>query len=170
MAVKWNKIYRGGVHRTTPETREVNAPASGTYLPGTAVTITNAAGSMTIQKGIADMRQFWYVIGEQLHGSVDDNQVGEDSSVRLYQPHSGDLLAGRAVAGIAILDDIPLTINADGRFAVAQPGTAGDPAADPPVFPTPADPIHAYVDAPASAWTGTPTPTVLDQLIPIKIR
>lgn len=32
MAVKWNKIYRGGVHRTTPETRQVNAPATGTYL------------------------------------------------------------------------------------------------------------------------------------------
>lgn len=170
MAVKWNKIYRGGVHRTTPETREVDAPESGTYLPGTAVTITTAAGGMTVQKGVSGVRDFWYVIGEQMHGSVDDDQGGGDSSMRLYQPHSGDLLAGRAVAGISIVDDTPLTINADGRFAVAAPGTDGDPNATPVVFPTDGDPIYAYIDNPASAHPGTDTPTVLDQLIPIKIK
>ena len=119
MAVKWNKIYRGGVHRTTPETREVNAPATGTFLPGTAVTITSAAGDMTIQKGITGERDFWYLIGEQLHGTVDDNQVGGGSSVRLYTPRSADLMAGRLAAGVAIADDVPLTINVDGRFALA---------------------------------------------------
>lgn len=160
MAVKWKKIYRGGVHRTTPETREVNEPASGTYLPGTAVTLTTAAGGMTVQKGVAGVRDWVYIIGEQLHGSVDDNQVGGDSSMRLYQLHSGDLYAGRAVAGIAVVDDTPLTINADGRFAVAA-AAAGE---------TPADPIYAYIDNPASAHPGTETPTVLDQLIPIKIK
>lgn len=170
MAVKWNKIYRGGVHRTTPETREVDAPAAGTFLPGTAVTITTAAGGMTIQKGVTGVRDWFYVIGEQLHGTVDENQVGLESSMRLYQPHSGDLLAGRAVASIAIVDDTPLTIDADGRFAVAAAGTPGDPNATPPVFPTDGDPIYAYIDNPASAHPGTETPTVLDQLIPIKIK
>lgn len=152
MAVKWQNIYRGGVQRTTPETREADAPTTGTYLPGTAVNITTAAGGMTIGKGA---RSGWfYVLGEQMHGSVDDNQVGLQSSVRMFQPHSGDLLCGRAVAGIALLDDAPLTINADGRFALA----AGE------------EPIYAYVDNPASAYPGTVTPTVLDQLIPIKIK
>ena len=166
MAVKWNKIYRGGVHRTTPVTREVNAPSTGDFLPGTAVTITTAAGGMTVQKGVTGVRDWFYVIGEQLHGSVDDNQAGGDSSMRLYQPHSGDLLAGRAVAGISIVDDTPLTINSDGRFAVAAAGTP--PAGEDPG--TPADPIYAYIDNPASAHPGTVTPTVLDQLIPIKIK
>lgn len=158
MAVKWQNIYRGGVQRTTPETREANAPTTGTYLPGTAVNITTAAGGMTIAKGA---RSGWfYVLGEQMYGSVDDNQVGLQSSVRMFQPHSGDLLAGRAVAGIALVDDTPLTIDADGRFKVAA-AAAGE---------TPADPIYAYVDNPASAYPGTVTPTVLDQLIPIKIK
>lgn len=161
--VKWNKIYRGGVHRTTPETREVTAPTTGTLLPGTAVTLTTAADQMTIQKGITGVRDFFYLVGEQLHGSVDDNQVspeGKESSVRLYTPRSSDLMVGRAVAGVAITDDLPLTINADGRFAVAA--AAGES--------TPADPVYAYVDAPRHAYTGTPTPTTLDQLIPIKIK
>ena len=139
-----DRIYRGGVHRTTPETREVNAPATGTFLPGTAVTITSAAGDMTIQKGITGERDFWYLIGEQLHGTVDDNQVGGGSSVRLYTPRSADLMAGRLAAGVAIADDVPLTINVDGRFALA--------ATD--------DPIHAYIDDPANALPGT-TPTTV---------
>lgn len=159
MAVKWNKIYRGGVHRTTPETREANAPATGTLLPGTAVNVTTAAGGMTIAKGARS--GYFYVVGEQMHGSVDDNQVGGGSSVRMYIPHSGDLLAGRAVASISVLDDTPLTIDADGRFKVAAAA----------VGETPADPIYAYIDNPASAHPGTtPATTVLDQLIPIKIK
>lgn len=159
MAVKWNKIYRGGVHRTTPETREFNVPSTGTLLPGTAINITTAAGGMTVAKGARS--GYFYVVGEQMHGSVDDNQVGLGSSGRAYVPHSGDLLAGRAVAGISIVDDTPLTINSDGRFAVADPGDAE----------TPADEIFAYIDNPASAHPGTsPTTTVLDQLIPIKIK
>lgn len=165
MAVKWNKIYRGGVHRTTPETREVNAPTSGTFLPGTAVSITTAAGGMTVQKGVTGARNFWYLIGEQLHGTVDQNQVGGGSSMRLYTPRSGDLMAGRVVAGLAIVDDAPLTINSDGRFALAS---AGNPGGEPPV---PADAIYAYIDAPANAYPGTtPTTSTLDQLVPIKIR
>lgn len=156
--VKWQNIYRGGVQRTTPETREANAPAAGVFLPGTACNITAAADGMTIAKGA---RSGWfYVLGEQMYGNVDENQVGLGSSVRMFQPHSGDLLAGRAVAGVAMLDDTPLTINADGRFAVAAAATGE----------TPADVIYAYVDNPASAYPGTVTPTVLDQLIPIKIK
>ena len=155
MPVQWNKIYRGGVHRTTPETREVNAPANGDWLPGTAVTTTAAAGLMTTVKGISGQREFWYLIGEQLHGGVNDNQAGADSSMRLYTPRSGDLMAGRVVAGLALEDDLPLTIDADGRFKLAA-GT---------------DDIHAYVDQPAAAYPGIdPAVSVLDQLVPIKIR
>ena len=149
MAVKWNKIYRGGVHRTVPETREAKAPASGTLLPGQAVTIT--ANTATLG-AIGD--KFWYVVGEQLHGTVDENQVGLKSSARLYTPRSGDLMAGRIVAGVAIVDDLPLTINATGQFAAATLGT---------------DKVYAYVDDPNNAYTRTTTPTTANQLVPIKI-
>lgn len=160
MAVKWNKIYRGGVQRTTPETREVIYTGSASeILPGTAAAldvddgITNAIGAT----------DFFYLVGEQMHGSVDDNQVqpeGEGSALRLYSPRSGDLYAGRAAAGLAIVDDLPLTINALGQFAAAAPAAGDDPA----------DPVFAYVDNPASAHPGTETPTVANQLIPIKIK
>lgn len=159
MAVKWNKIYRGGVHRTTPETREFTVPESGTLLPGTAINITTAAGGMAVAKGAR--AGYFYVVGEQMHGNVDEDQVGLGSSGRAYIPHSGDLLAGRAVAGISVLDDTPLTIDGNGRFAEASAGGED----------TPADPVFAYIDNPASAHPGTtPTTTVLDQLIPIKIK
>lgn len=162
MAVKWNNIYRGGVHRTTAETREVNYDGDLTgILPGLAVALSTADG-VTPVVGADD---FFYLVGEQLYGSVDENQVGNGCSLRLYSPRSGDLYAGRAVAGIALVDDLALTINADGRFAVAS---AGDPGAEPPVA---GDPVHAYVDMPASAHPQTePLTTVLDQLIPIKIK
>lgn len=149
MATKWNKIYRGGVHRTTPETREVLAPAAGTLLPGQAVTI--AANRATL--GLLT-NKFWYVVGEQLHGTVDDNQVGIASSTRLYTPRSADLLAGRAGAGIALVDDLPLTVNATGQFVAAGAE----------------DVVYAYVDDPNNAFSRTPTPTTLNQLIPIKIK
>lgn len=158
MAVKWNKIYRGPVERTTPHTREVNPPATGTLLPGTAVTITTAAGANTIQKGVTAPRNFFYLVGENLHGSVDDDYVTTlpKSSVRLYTPISGDLYAGRAVAGLVVTgDDTPLTIDADGRFAAI----------------TADEVVYAYLDNTAAAHPRTePTTTVLDQLIPIKIK
>lgn len=153
MAVKWNKIYRGGVQRTTPETREVNYAGSDdvVILPGYGVVLDGAAGVSTVVAA----GDFFYLVGEQLHGSVDDNQVGIDSTMRLYTPRSGDLYAGRAVAGLELSDDMPLSIDADGRF-----GTVGVDAE-----------VHAYVDMPASAHPQTePSTTVLDQLIPIKIK
>lgn len=154
MATKWNKIYRGGVHRTTPETREVNYTGSeATVLPGMAAAL-DAANGIKLQPAEGE---FWYLIGEQLHGSVDDNQVqpeGLESSLRMYIPKSGDLYAARAAAGITIRDDLPLSINAQGRFAAAGEG----------------DTVHAYVDDPSSAHPRTTSPTVADQLIPIKIK
>lgn len=152
MAVKWNKIYRGGVHRTTPETREVNytGPVSA-ILPGAAVAL-DADDGVTGEIGATD---FFYLIGEQLHGSVDDNQVGNGSSLRLYTPRSGDLYAARAAAGVAIEDDLPLTINEHGQFAAAGEDDA----------------VFAYVDDPTSAHPRTePRTTVANQLIPIKIK
>lgn len=146
----WNTIYRGGVQRTTPETREANAPTSGTFLPGTIVGLSGA----TIAKGAAAGAN-WYALGEQMHGTVDENQVGLQSSVRMFQPHSGDLLCARAVAGVALVDDLALTVDADGRVKAAN-GTT--------------DPVVAYVDQPAGAFPKSVTPTTLDQLIPIKIK
>lgn len=157
MAVKWLKIYRGGVHRTTPETREAAAPTTGSLKPGMCVTLSTA-GAITI--GAAAAGQYPYVVGERMHGSVEDelttaNANGTRDTVRLYTPHSGDLMAGRAAAGIAISDDLPLTVNASGLFAAAVVGT---------------DTVVAYVDAPASAFPGTSTPTTAGQLIPIKFK
>lgn len=149
----YKKIYRGGVQRTTPETREVNPPTTGTLLPGTAVHLTAAAGGMTTAKGVATLGGYIYFVGEPLHGTVDTDQVNADTSVRLYEIHSGDLFAARAVAGVALSDDLPLTIDADGRVKAA--------IAD--------DVVRCYVDMPAGEFPQITDQTVLDQLIPVKI-
>lgn len=148
----WNKIYRGGVQRTTPETREANAPTTGELLPGTVVSLT---GPMAITKGVA-AGAFGYFVGEQLYGQVDDNQVATPaSSIRMYSPRSGDLYVGRAVASVALVDDLPLTVDANGRLKAAVLGT---------------DPVFCYVDMPAKEFPQQATPTVLDQRIPVKIK
>lgn len=151
----WKKIYRGGVQRTTPETREVNAPASGELLPGTVQSLTPGAKTMTAVKGVP-AGQFFYFTGEALYGDVDDNLVATPAtSVRLYSPRSGDLFVGRAVASVALVDDLPLTVDANGRLKAAVIGT---------------DPVHCYVDMPAKEFPQQTTPTVLDQRIPVKIK
>lgn len=152
MAVKWNKIYRGGVQRTTPETLEVNYTGAATeILPGGVAALDSTDGIT----GVVGVNTFFYIIGEQLHGDVDENQVGTGSSIRLYTPRSGDLYAARAAAGVVIEDDLPLTINAAGQFAAAGENDA----------------VFAYVDDPTSAHPRTePRTTVADQLIPIKIK
>lgn len=154
----WNKVYRGGVQRTTPETMEVNAPATGVVLPGTCVAVT--ASTNTATKTVADTA-FFYFVGEQMHGSIDDDNgvasvaLDGESSLRLYSPRSGDLYVGRAAAGVAFVNDLPLAINADGRLVAAT----GDAI------------VRCYADNPASAHPlTTPTTTVLDQKIPVKIK
>lgn len=152
MAVKWNKIYRGGVQLTTPETREIKAPATGSLQPGMGATI-NAAGALTL---VAATDQFFYFVGEPMHGTVDDQLAGSTAdTVRMYSPRSGDLYAARVVAGIALVDATPLTLTASGQFK----GAVG------------ADKVHCYVDNPASAYPGTtPATSVLNQLVPVKIK
>ena len=148
-----NKIYRGGVHRTTPETLEVNYSGSvSVILPGAAADLSQSDGIT----GVVGANTFFYIIGEQLHGGVDENQVGTGSSIRLYTPRSGDLYAARAAAGVPLVDDTPLTINAAGQFAAA--------GAD--------DPVHAYLDYPSnsSLQSDLTGPVVANQLIPIKIK
>lgn len=154
----WNRVYRGGVQRTTPETAEVNRPATGVVLPGTCVAITAATNTAT--KTVADTA-FFYFVGEQLHGSIDDDNgvasvaISGESSLRLYSPRSGDLYVGRAAAGVALVNDLPLAINADGRL-IAATGEAV---------------VRCYVDNPFSAHPQTtPTTTTLDQKIPVKIK
>lgn len=153
MPTTWNKVYRGGVQRTTPETREVvfNGSPDAVILPGMGAVLSAATGiSTTVASG-----NFFYLVGEQLHGEITDNQVSDPpSTLRLYTPRSGDLYAGCAAAGVNILDDAPLTINSQGRWA-----EAGED-----------DPIFAYIDAPASAHPRPSGVTTLDQLIPIKIK
>ena len=156
MAVKWNKIYRGGVQRTTPETREIKAPATGSLQPGMGATIS-AAGVLTL---VAATDQFIYFVGEPMHGTVDDQLAGATAdtadTVRMYSPHSGDLYAARVVAGITLVDDTPLTLTASGQFKGAVVGT---------------DKVHCYVDNPASAHPGTtPATSTLNQLVPVKIK
>lgn len=153
MAVKWNKIYRGGVQRTTPETLEIKAPATGSLQPGMGATI-NAAGALTL---VAATDQFFYFVGEPMHGTVDDQLAGATAdTVRMYSPHSGDLYAARVVAGVVLADDAPLTLTASGQFKAAAVGT---------------NKVHCYVDNPASAHPGTtPATSTLNQLVPVKIK
>lgn len=147
-----NKIYRGGVHRTTPETVEINYTGAVTsILPGAAVALDPTDGLTSVIAPGA----FWYVVGEELHGGVNDNLLEEPrSTLRLYTPRSGDLYAVRAAAGVTVTNDLALTINAEGQFAAA----------------TEVDEIHAYVQWPPNSSLTFAGPTVADQLIPIKIK
>lgn len=157
-----NKIYRGGVHRTTPETLEAAAWTGSALLPGTAVTV-DASDETAFIKGVTGIRDFFYVVGEALHGGVDDDYEDAETSVRGYVPRSGDLYAVRAAAGLTIVDGMPLTINADGRFAAAT-AAAGE---------TPASRIDAYVHYPRDSSLRVDLaagPTTADQLIPVQIK
>lgn len=109
-----NKVWRGGVHRTTPETTEVIIAAAAARLPGCVVNLAGAAAVAGLPA---------YVWGEQLHGGIDDVPVATDTQ-RLYDTHSGDLYTGRAAAGQTIAADAPLTPNATGRLVVSDAATA----------------------------------------------
>lgn len=151
-----NKIYRGGVHRTTPETLEAAAWTGSALLPGTAVTV-DASDETAFIKGVTGIRDFFYVVGEALHGGVDDDYEDEETSVRGYVPRSGDLYAVRAAAGLTLVDGMPLTIDADGRFAAAVADGR----------------IDAYVHYPRDSSLRVDLaagPTTADQLIPVQIK
>lgn len=157
-----NKIYRGGVHRTTPETLEAAAWTGSALLPGTAVTV-NASDETAFIKGVTGIRDFFYIVGEALHGGVADDYNGAKTSVRGYVPRSGDLYAVRAAAGLTLVDGMPLTIDADGRFAAATAATVEDPASR----------IDAYVSYPRDSSLRVDLaagPTTADQLIPVQIK
>lgn len=151
MAVTWNKIYRGGVQRTTPETLEAKAPASGSLLPGQCATVSSA-GVVTLG-AVTDA--FFYVVGEPMYGTVNDQLAGADAdTVRMYSPHSGDLYAARLAAGVAIVNDAPLAIGANGFLGAA--------VAD--------GPVHAYLDVPDNTYPKTAGTSTAGQLLPIKIK
>lgn len=157
-----NKIYRGGVHRTTPETLEAAAWTGSALLPGTAVTV-DASDETAFIKGVTGIRDFFYIVGEALHGGVDDDYNGAETSVRAYVPRSGDLYAVRAAAGLTLVDGMPLTIDADGRFAAATAADGEDPASR----------IDAYVHYPRDSSLRVDLaagPTTADQLIPVQIK
>lgn len=150
------KIYRGGVHRTTPETLECMEWSGSALLPGTAVTV-DATDESAFIKGITGIRDFFYVAGEALHGGINDDYNGAKTGVRAYVPRSGDLYAVRAVAELTLVDGMPLTINADGRFAAAVENGR----------------IDAYVHYPRDSSLRADLaagPTVADQLIPVQIK
>lgn len=109
-----NKVWRGGVHRTTPETTEKIIATAAARLPGCVVNLAGV-GAATGEPA--------YVWGEQLHGGIDDVPVATDTQ-RLYDTHSGDLYTGRAAAAQTIAADAPLTPNATGRLVVGTLATA----------------------------------------------
>ena len=157
MTVIWNKTYRGGVQRTTPETREVAALTRG-YVKAGMVASLSADGDLTI--AAAEEGVCYYFVGERLFGSMEEEQTavnenGTRDTVRMYSPRSGDLYTGRADAGVPLRDDLPLTVNASGLLVAGTPGT---------------DVIVCHVDMPASAFPKTPTRTTAGQLIPVKIK
>lgn len=157
-----NKIYRGGVHRTTPETLEAAEWPSGSMLPGTAVSVS-ASNQTAFIKGVTGIRDFFYIVGEPLHGGVDTDYAGAETSIRAYVPRSGDLYAVRAAAGMTLVDGAPLTMDGAGRFAAAT-AAAGE---------TPASRIDAYVHYPRDSSLRVDLaagPTTADQLIPVQIK
>lgn len=101
-----NKVWRGGVHRTTPETTEKIIAAAAARLPGCVVKLDGAGAVPGLPV---------YVWGEQLHGGIDDVPVATDTQ-RLYNTHSGDLFTGRAAAGLTAGEDVPYSVNATGRL------------------------------------------------------
>lgn len=164
MAVIWNKTYRGGVQRTTPETREVAEPDIGSVNAGSVkagmVASLSDAGDLTIAAAAEGV--WYYFVGERLFGSMEEeqtavNEKGTRDTVRMYSPRYGDLYTGRADDGVALRDDLPLTVNASGLLVAGAPGI---------------DVIVAYVDMPASAFPKKPTRTITTagQLIPVKIK
>ena len=157
-----NKIYRGGVHRTTPETLEAAAWTGSALLPGTAVTV-DASDATAFIKGVTGIRDFFYIVGEALHGGVNDDYEDAETSVRGYVPRSGDLYAVRAAAGLTLVDGMPLPIDANGPFAAAA--AAGESS--------PASRIDAYVHYPRDSSLRVDLaagPTTADQLIPVQIK
>lgn len=114
MAYVPNKVWRGGVHRTTPETTEVILASAAARLPGCVVKLDGTGAVAGLPA---------YVWGEQLHGGIDDVPVATDTQ-RLYDTHSGDLFTGRAAAAQTIAADAPLTPNATGRLVVSDAATA----------------------------------------------
>lgn len=109
MAYVPNKVWRGGVHHTTPETTEVILASAAARLPGCVVKLDGTGAVAGLPA---------YVWGEQLHGGIDDVPVATDTQ-RLYNTHSGDLFTGRAAAAQTIVADAPLAPNAIGRLVVS---------------------------------------------------
>lgn len=107
-----NKVWRGGVHRTTPETTERVLANVANKLPGCVLKLdgTLAVPGLPV-----------YVLGEQLHGGIDDVPVATDTQ-RLYNTHSGDLFTGRAAAGLVVGEDVPYSVNAAGRLIALTEG------------------------------------------------
>ena len=108
-----DKIYRGGVHKTTPETTEVKSASNAALLAGNVVQLD--ANGKAVKQAVSGKSLFVYVVGEKLHHNIDHIQGTDGDSVRLYVPTSGDLFAVRAAAGVNIKNDMPLAVNSDGR-------------------------------------------------------
>lgn len=114
-----NKIYRGGVHKTTPETTEVKSASDAALKAGHVVQLNGS--NKAVKQAISGKNEFVYVVGEKLHHGIDQVQGTDGDSVRLYVPKSGDLFAVRAAAGVNIKNDMPLAVNSDGRAIESTP-------------------------------------------------
>lgn len=131
-------IFRGGVQHTTAETLEVVRTGID-VLPGT---ITDKTGAPLAAFSGAP----YYIVREQLHGSVDDKSV---DAARLLIPKSGQLFAVRCAVGQTIARDAALEIDAAGVVKVSSAGVASST-------------LFAQEDV-----TGV---TVAGQLIPVRVK
>jgi len=152
----WSKIRRGPVDRTTPITHEAPIGSAVTaLLPGMLV-VLDATGS-AVRKA-SEPGEFPHVVGEHLYGNIDEDLVARADPVRLFTPQSGELYAIRAVAGITLVDDMPLVSNASG---LAEKWVAA----------THEFPPVCFVDAPASESPNSAgRVTVAGELIPVKFK
>lgn len=127
---RFNRINLDG--KSVTETRT----SAAAILPGTALKIT--ADRFTVSDGAGAV----YVANTgHLMGLSADEAIPAGNSIEGEYLETGRGIAVLVADGTVVTMDTPLTVGADGVFAIAQPGTPGDGEEDPAV---PADRVLAY--------------------------
>lgn len=126
---RFNRINLDGCSITETRTAAVDV------LPGTALAIT--ADRFVVSDGAGAV----YVANTgHLMGLSADDAIPAGNSIEGEYLETGRGIAVLVDAGTEVTMDTPLTVGADGVFAIAQPGTPAD-GEDPAV---PADRVLAY--------------------------